>query len=82
MQKLARGIHRFQQEYFATHRELFEQLATKGQRPETLFITCSDSRVIPELITDAPDDSYLATVGEYLDLLKYVRLVAAQAVIA
>jgi carbonic anhydrase len=52
MQNLVRGIHQFQTSYFASHRALFERLAA-GQRPETLFITCSDSRVIPELITSA-----------------------------
>jgi carbonic anhydrase len=53
MQKLVRGIHSFQKGYFASHTQLFSQLATAGQRPETLFITCSDSRVVPNLITNA-----------------------------
>ena len=53
VQRLADGIHHFQAEYFATHRELFKQLAEKGQRPEALFITCSDSRVVPTLFTNA-----------------------------
>lgn len=53
MQRLQEGIHKFQAEYFATHRDLFKQLSENGQKPETLFITCSDSRVVPTLITDA-----------------------------
>ena len=54
MQSLVKGIHSFQSGYFATHRQLFEQLSKTGQRPETLFVTCSDSRVVPNLITNAP----------------------------
>lgn len=53
MQHLARGVHDFQSTYFASHKELFEQLANAGQRPETLFIACSDSRLVPNLITGA-----------------------------
>ena len=54
MQKLVKGIHSFQRGFFATHRELFKRLANEGQTPETLFITCSDSRVVPNLITGSP----------------------------
>lgn len=53
MRKIVRGIHHFEKHVFASQRELFERLATTGQTPETLFITCSDSRVVPNLITSS-----------------------------
>jgi carbonic anhydrase len=60
MQKLVDGVHAFQAQYFATHRTLFRRLAERGQHPETLFITCSDSRVVPNLITSAaPGDLFI-----------------------
>jgi len=60
MQKLVRGLHAFQANYFTKHRDLFRQLATAGQHPETLFVTCSDSRVVPNLIVDAaPGELFL-----------------------
>jgi carbonic anhydrase len=50
MKKLVRGVTKFQQEVFVQNKELFDKLAT-GQAPHTLFITCSDSRISPNLLT-------------------------------
>ena len=50
MDKLFKGIARFRHEDFESHKELFKELGRK-QQPHTLFIGCSDSRVVPELIT-------------------------------
>lgn len=57
--KIVRGIGRFQK-YFEENRGLFERLVAEGQRPELLFIGCSDSRIVPELITGArPGDLFV-----------------------
>jgi carbonic anhydrase len=49
MDKLVRGMHQFQTAEFNQNRELFAHLS-QGQEPETLLITCSDSRIAPNLL--------------------------------
>jgi carbonic anhydrase len=59
MQRLIQGIHSFQEETFKPLHKLFERLA-EGQNPETLFITCSDSRIDPNLLTKSkPGDLFI-----------------------
>jgi len=50
MHRLIPGIRQFRENVFPSHREHFEGLAS-GQQPPTLFITCSDSRIVPEMLT-------------------------------
>ena len=50
---LLAGHGRFKTEYVAAERAFLDRLASAGQHPSALFIGCSDSRVIPELLTDA-----------------------------
>jgi len=60
MQQLIEGVHKFRHDEFGNYRKLFRKLSQEGQNPHTLFITCSDSRVLAELITQSkPGDLFV-----------------------
>ena len=60
MQQLIEGVHKFRNDEFGNYRKLFRKLSQEGQNPHTLFITCSDSRVLAELITQSqPGDLFV-----------------------
>ena len=50
MEKLVKGFLKFRTEVFGKKKELFTRLS-ENQAPRALFITCSDSRVDPTLLT-------------------------------
>jgi carbonic anhydrase len=58
--RLMQGIKNFQQRFYEQEPEKMRDLATQGQRPEVLLISCSDSRVDPALLTGAvPGDLFV-----------------------
>ena len=62
MEKLLAGVAKFQSRVFPEGEELFASLA-HGQSPRALFITCSDSRVLPNLITQTePGELFIVRI--------------------
>lgn len=44
-------LRQFRSDYFPLHQQRFQDLVSEGQHPKTLFIGCSDSRLVPYLLT-------------------------------
>ena len=82
MNRLFTGHMKFRSEDFARHRELFQQLG-RSHDPHTLFIGCSDSRVVPNLITQThPGELFIVRnvaniVPPYRQTEEYVSTTAA-----
>ena len=51
--RLLAGVRRFQREVYPQREAEYQQLVREGQKPHALFITCADSRIDPELITQS-----------------------------
>lgn len=64
MRKLIEGIVEFREQLRPKYAERFRRLS-QGQTPDTLFIACSDSRVVPELLvsTDPGELFVIRNVG-------------------
>jgi carbonic anhydrase len=58
----------FHEDYFPRHQQRFQDLVAQGQHPKTLFIGCSDSRLVPYLLTGAaPGDLFtVRNVGAFV----------------
>ncbi len=59
MEKLLIGMTRFQRDIFPAQQKRYKELST-GQQPHTLFIGCSDSRLMPnDLLQAAPGELFI-----------------------
>jgi carbonic anhydrase len=61
-------LRRFHSDYFPRHQQRFQDLVAQGQHPKTLFIGCSDSRLVPYLLTGAgPGELFIVrNVGAFI----------------
>jgi carbonic anhydrase len=61
-------LRRFHSDYFPLHQQRFEDLVSQGQHPKTLFIGCSDSRLVPHLLTGSgPGELFIVrNVGAFV----------------
>jgi len=68
MKTLIEGHSDFQSVKFKNNQERFKNLVEEGQNPKALFIGCSDSRVMPALITNSkPGDLFIArNIGNFV----------------
>ena len=68
MREYAEGNALFQRAYFRQHEAELLKLAREGQNPRALFIGCSDSRVIPDLMVQSkPGDLFvMRNVGNFV----------------
>jgi len=59
MEKVLKGLVTFQKKVFAKKKKVFASLSTQ-QKPSVLFVTCSDSRIDPSLLTQTdPGDLFI-----------------------
>lgn len=66
--ELLARLRRFRTDYFPRHQQRFQDLVAQGQHPKTLFIGCSDSRLVPYLLTGAgPGELFIVrNVGAFV----------------
>jgi carbonic anhydrase len=88
LKKLKEGILKFQTEIYPEHAETYRKAVIEPQRPAALIVTCADSRIDPELITQSGPGEIFVTrnignlVPAYGEMLGGVSAVMEYAVSA
>jgi carbonic anhydrase len=86
--ELKAGVRRFRTEVYPEQAEIYRKAGSESQTPHALFITCADSRIDPELITQSgPGDLFVTRnignlVPAYGEMLGGVSAVIEYAVSA
>jgi carbonic anhydrase len=59
--ELVARLSRFEKQVFPRYEKSYRRLVEEGQHPKTLFIGCSDSRIVPYALMDCgPGDLFIA----------------------
>lgn len=68
LQEFGKGHKSFQKIKFNQNKNRFKRLVEEGQNPKALFIGCSDSRVMPAMITGSkPGDLFIVrNIGNFV----------------
>ncbi len=88
LEELKAGVRQFRTEVYPEHEAAYLKAASEPQRPHALFITCADSRIDPELITQSRPGELFVTrnignlVPAYGEMLGGVSAVIEYAVMA
>lgn len=80
IQQLIAGFRQFHKDYFLGDQALFTSLS-QGQKPSTLVIACSDSRVDPAIVMNAkPGDLFVVRNVVEPTLIKWVLIFRCDAI--
>ena len=61
LEHLKDGIRRFRESVYPERREMYERAMREAQRPQALVITCADSRLHPDVLTQSAPGEIFTT---------------------